>query len=136
MSSGPSTTPSLPVPSRYPTGYGSDDNPRDRLLTLAGYSEPILAEMARKALEKQVALLEATDTQYFAHLGAVTDERTTAALRVQLEAARSLVQTIGVQAPPAKQTVTVVHKLELPDWMQPDATPEPVTIPAEGTVDA
>lgn len=141
LSSAPSAIPNSVVPSRFPKGYGSDDNPRDRLLTLAGYSEEILAGLAKRALEKQVALLEATETKFFAFQGEVTDERERPALRVQLEAARSVVQVLGMQAPPAKQTVTVVHKLELPDWMQPDMNsgPEPETSPTiintEGTVE-
>ena len=135
-SSGRSVTPSLDKRSRFPTGYGSDDNPRDRLLTLAGFSEEILAGLAKRALEKQVALLEAQETQHFAHQGMVLDSRTEPALRVQLEAARSVVQVLGMQAPPAKQTVTIVHKLELPEWMQPDTSPTPTTIiDTEGIVE-
>jgi len=103
---------------------------------LAGYSEEILAGLAKQALDKQVALMQATETKFFAFQGNVTDERERPALRVQLEAARSVVQVLGMQAPPAKQTVTVVHKLELPDWMQPDTTERPTTIiDSEGTVE-
>lgn len=101
-----------------------------------------MAGLAKRALEKQVALLEATETKFFAFQGEVRDERERPALRVQLEAARSVVQVLGMQAPPAKQTVTVVHKLELPDWMQPDTnsaseteTSSPTIINAEGTVE-
>lgn len=82
-------------------------------------------------MQKAEAMLEATETQHFAHQGEVTDSRTEPALRVQLEAARTLNDVLGLKAPPAKQTVTVVHTLELPDWMQPD---QPIDItPQEPT---
>jgi hypothetical protein len=78
-------------------------------------------------MRKTAQMLEATETQYYAHQGMVTDERTTPALRVQLEAARTLTTVLGLNAPPSKQTVTVVHTLELPAWMQPDSQTIDVT---------
>lgn len=76
-------------------------------------------------MEKAAQMLEATETQYYAHQGTVRDERTQPALRVQLEAARTLTEVLGLKAPPSKQTVTVVHTLELPEWMTPD---QPATL--------
>ena len=119
--------------SRFPTGCtgsptGEGDSPRERLLIKAGYTEEALANLAALSMQKTAAMLEATETQHFAHQGTVTDERTQPALRVQLEAARTLQEVLGLKAPPAKQTVTVVHTLELPNWMQPDTidiTPTP-----------
>ena len=98
------------------------DSPRERLLTAAGYTEEKLAALAGSAMQKAAQMLEATETQFYVHQGTVTDERTQPALRVQLEAARTLTQVLGLTAPPAKQTVTIVHRVELPDWMTPDTT--------------
>ncbi len=114
------STRSSPSPSRYPTGYGPDDSPRERLLSQAGYNEELLAEVTRQVVEKQIGLLTANETQFFAYQGTVSDSRTVPAHRVQLEAAKSLMTVLGVQAPPARQTVTVTHRLDLPAWMQPD----------------
>ena len=107
---------------RSPTGYtDGGDSPRERLLIAAGYTEEKLAQLAAQSMAKASQMLEATETQYYAHQGTVTDERTQPALRVQLEAARTLADVLGLKAPPSKQTVTVVHRVELPDWMTPDA---------------
>ncbi len=114
------STPTSPTSSRYPTGYGPDDSLRERLLAQAGYNEAILATITKQVIEKQVALLQADETLFFAYQGQVGDQRTVPAHRVQLEAARALTHLLGVQAPPAKQTVTVIHQLDLPAWMQPD----------------
>lgn len=121
--------------SRFPTGFTDGaDSPRERLLIAAGYTEEKLAALAALSMEKTSQMLEATETQYYAHQGTVTDERTTPALRVQLEAARTLTEVLGLKAPPAKQTVTVVHRLELPEWMTPDETPPTIDVtPQEPT---
>jgi hypothetical protein len=120
-----------PVPAGYqPIG----EAPRDRLLQLAGLSEDGLAQLAKKSLEKKLQLMEANSVQYFASRGVVCDERVQPDYRVQLDAARAIDEMVGVKAPPAKQTVTVVHKLELPDWMCPDDTPAQ-TIEVEGRVE-
>jgi len=113
---------------RSPTGYTNvGDSPRERLLTAAGFTEAQLATLAGLSMRKTAQMLEATETQFYAHQGMVTDERTTPALRVQLEAARTLTTVLGLNAPPSKQTVTVVHTLELPAWMQPDSQTIDVT---------
>lgn len=120
-SSGKSGSRSLDKSSRFPTGFShGGDSPRERLLIAAGYTEEKLASLVALSMQKAEAMLEATETQHFAHQGTVMDSRTEPALRVQLEAARTLNDVLGLKAPPAKQTVTVVHTLELPDWMQPD----------------
>ncbi len=116
----PPSTPTSPTSSRYPTGYGPDDSLRERLLTQAGYNEAVLATITKQVIEKQVALLQADETLFFAYQGQVGDQRTVPAHRVQLDAAKALTHLLGVQAPPAKQTVTVIHQLDLPAWMQPD----------------
>jgi hypothetical protein len=141
-SSGNGSTRSLAQKSRFPTGlFDAGDSPRERLLLAAGYTEEQLAKLADLSMRKATQMLEATETQYYAHQGTVTDERTQPALRVQLEAARTLTEVLGLKAPPAKQTVTVVHTLELPDWMQPDQpidvtpTEEPPTCRATRLVD-
>ena len=121
-SSGKSASRSLDRSLTFPTGFShGGDSPRERLLTAAGYTEAQLASLAALAMQKTSQMLEATETQYYAHQGTVTDERTQPALRVQLEAARTLQEVLGLKAPPAKQTVTIVHTLELPEWMTPDA---------------
>ncbi len=119
-STAPSSTPTSPTSSRYPTGYGPDDSLRERLLGQAGYNEAVLAAITKQVVEKQVTLLNAHATQFFAYQGQVGDTRTTPDHRIQLEAAKALTTLLGVQAPPAKQTVTVIHQLDLPAWMQPD----------------
>ena len=105
------------------------------MLGLAGYNEPLLAELTRKSIEKKLELLEAKETKFFAFEGEVVDERTVADNRVQLEASKALDDILGVKAPPAKQTITVVHKVELPAWMMPDDQP-PTTIEVSSTVES
>jgi hypothetical protein len=121
--------------SKFPTGFtDTGDSPRERLLIAAGYTEEKLASLAALSMAKTSQMLEATETQYYAHQGTVTDERTHPALRVQLEAARTIQEVLGLKAPPAKQTVTVVHRLELPEWMTPDETPTTIDVtPGETT---
>lgn len=148
--SGSSDTPSSPTPSpsttasskKYPMpkppnpkGYESGgDSPRERLLALAGLTEPALAEVAKQAFAKKVALLDATQTEHFSTRGKVHDQRVTPDYRLQLDAAKALDDVLGLKAPPARQTVTVLHKLELPEWMMADGEPAK-TIEIEGTVE-
>ena len=105
------------------------------MLGLAGYNEPVLAEITRRSMEKKVALLDAKKVSYFAYEGEVGDERVDEDSRVQLEAAKALDEILGVKAPPAKQTITVVHKVELPEWMLPDGH-KPQVIEVNSTVEA
>jgi hypothetical protein len=84
-------------------------------------------------MEKKVALLDAQKVSYFAYEGEVGDERTDADARIQLEAAKALDEILGVKAPPAKQTITVIHQVELPEWMLPDGQPTK-TIEVNGRV--
>ncbi len=114
-------------------GYGTDESLRERLLTQAGYTEAMLAEVAKQVVDKQVALLSAQTTQFFACHGTVTDTRTVPDHRTQLNAAKALTTLLGVQAPPAKQVVTVVHTLDLPAWMQPDVLEAEVVEETDGT---
>jgi hypothetical protein len=114
------------VRSSSPTGYGDNDDPRARLLGLAGYNEAVLADITKQSMEKKLALLSAKKVQYFAYEGEVGDERVDEDGRLQLEAAKALDEVIGVKAPPAKQTITVVHKVELPAWMLPDGQQETI----------
>jgi hypothetical protein len=108
---------------RYPTGYqgaGDQDDPRARLLALAGFDEDSLARIAKASIDKKLALLEATKKTYASFNGTIEDERSDPDTRTQLEASRALDEIIGIKSPPAKQTITVVHKVELPAWMLPD----------------
>ena len=114
-------------------GYQDQDDPRARLLELAGYDEASLARIAKASIEKKVALLESQKKSYFSFEGEVCDERTDPDHRTQLEASKALDEILGVKAPPAKQTITVVHKVELPSWMLPDDQPTR-TIEVSGTV--
>ena len=120
------SSPSLPPALKYPIGYGEQDDPRTRLLGLAGYNEDALAAITKLSIDKKIQLLGATKKQYFAYEGEVGDEREDPDYRVQLEASRALDELLGVKAPPAKQTVTVVHKVELPSWMFPEGAPPQV----------
>lgn len=119
-SSGSRSNRSLRRKSISPIGYGEHDDPRARLLGLAGYQEETLAQLVQRSIQKKVALLEASKTVFAHHEGQITDEREVADRRVQLEASKALDDILGIKAPPARQAVTVVHKIELPEWMCPD----------------
>lgn len=117
-----------------PIGYGEHDDPRSRLLGLAGYSEETLAELVQRSMKKKIQLLNAKKTEVASFQGKITDERTYRDNRIQLEAAKALDEVLGVKAPPARASVTVVHKLELPAWMCPDDAPNQV-VDVTGTVE-
>jgi hypothetical protein len=70
-----------------------------------------LGERLRVALDKAVALLEATETKIFSHKGKVTDERVVAALKEQIKAVHEITNIVQ----------TLLPKHERP-------TPGPVTI--------
>ena len=84
-------------------------------------------------MEKKLQCMKATKKTYASYEGEITDEREDPDYRTQLEASRALDDIIGIKAPPAKQTITVVHKVELPAWMLPDGQ-QPTTIEVEGSV--
>ena len=109
-----------------PIGYGEHDDPRSRLLGLAGYSEETLAQLVQRSMQKKIKLLKATKTELAAYQGKFLDERRVPDHRIQLEAAKALDEVLGIKAPPARASVTVVHKLELPSWMCPDDAPHQV----------
>lgn len=90
--------------------------------------------LAQRSLAKKLALLEATKTETAKYLGHITDERTYPDLRIQLEASKALDDILGIKAPPARQAVTVVHKIELPAWMCPDEDP-PQIVDVTGQVE-
>jgi hypothetical protein len=98
------------------------------LLQQAGYAEAVLATLAAQTLQKQTDLLEAQTTTVLSYHGEETGRVTLPDTRIQLEASKALQDVLGIKAPPAKQTVTVVHRLELPDWMTPDETPPPIDV--------
>lgn len=128
-SSGPSATPNSVGSMTFPIGRRHlDDSPRDRLLHQAGYAEAVLATLAGKILQKQETLLEAQETRILSYQGEERARVHLPAHRIQLEASKCLAEIVGIKAPPAKQTVTVVHRLELPDWMTPDVTPPPLDV--------
>jgi hypothetical protein len=70
-----------------------------------------LGERLRVALDKAVALLEATETRYFSHKGQVTDERVVAALKEQIKAVHEITTIVEMLLPkhemPAPRAVTV-----------------------------
>ncbi len=105
-----------------------------RLLGLAGYADAALVELTQLSMEKKRQLLEATTTQYFSYRGRVEDQRTEPDLKIQLDAARLIDEIVGIKAPPARQQVTIVHKVELPAWMLPDGA-EPTVIDVDGTTE-
>jgi hypothetical protein len=96
------------------------------LLGLAGFNEERLAKITQQSMEKKLELLSAKKVSYFAYEGEVQDQREDEDGRLQLEAAKALDEILGVKAPPAKQTITVVHKVELPAWMLPDGQSEKI----------
>jgi len=129
LSSAPSGTRSSGGNTTSPIGRRHlDDSPRDRLLQQAGYAEAVLATLAAQTLQKQTDLLEAQTTTVLSYHGEETGRVTLPDTRIQLEASKALQDVLGIKAPPAKQTVTVVHRLELPDWMTPDETPPPIDV--------
>lgn len=117
-----------------PIGFGEHDDPRARLLGLAGFQEETLAQLVQRSIQKKVALLEAVTTETAKYMGKITDTMTQPDHRVQLEASKALDDILGIKAPPARQAVTIVHKVELPSWMCPDDEP-PTVIPVTGTVE-
>jgi hypothetical protein len=123
--------PSIPH-SRRPAGSVGAPvvDQRQTLLDLAGVSSERQAEAVAKAFEKKVALLEAVRTQYFAREGEVMEERTHPAIDIQLKAAEALDRMLGVNAPPATRSITIVHTLDIPEWYR-TPTQEPATITIE-----
>jgi hypothetical protein len=104
------------------------------LLGLAGYNEAKLAEITKQSMEKKLALLSAKKVTYCTFEGEFGEEsKVDDDGRLQLEAAKALDEILGVKAPPAKQTITIVHKVELPAWMLPDGQSEKI-IEVGGTV--
>ncbi len=104
---------------------------RDRILISAGITEEEQARAVRKAWDRKLALLDATRTQYVTFEGKVTDQRILEDNATRLQAAEAIDRLVGVIAPPSKQTVEVVHRLELPEWALPDENPVPtITITA------
>ena len=104
-------------------GGEDQDDPRARLLAMAGFDEASLARIAKLSVDKKLALLESHKKSYFSFEGEVQDEREDPDYRTQLGASKALDEIIGIKSPPAKQTITVVHKVELPAWMLPDDQP-------------
>lgn len=103
---------------------------RASLLSAAGFDTTRLATLAQKALEARESILDATKTEYFTFQGQVVDQRTSPDYRLRLEAAKQVDAVLGLHAPTAKQTVTIVHRVELPDWMCPDhASPTIIEVP-------
>jgi hypothetical protein len=90
---------------------------------LAGYDEDSLARIAKQSIDKKLELLGSHKKTYFSYEGEVGDERSDPDHRTQLEASKALDEIIGIKSPPAKQTITVVHRVELPTWMLPDDQP-------------
>jgi uncharacterized Zn finger protein len=117
-----------------PIGYGDQDDPRARLLGLAGFNEETLAKAVQRSMEKKLQLLEATTTLTAAFQGQITDTKEVPDAKTQLAAAKALDEVLGVKAPPARQAVTIVHKIELPEWMCPDDQPTQ-TLDVTGTVE-
>jgi hypothetical protein len=58
-----------------------------------------LGERLRVALDKAVALLEATETRFFSHKGKVTDERVVAALKEQIKAVHEITNIVQTLLP-------------------------------------
>lgn len=117
-----------------PIGFGDTDDPRARLLGLAGYTEATLALAVQKSMEKKLQLLEATKTVTAQYMGKIADSIEVSDVKTQLAAAKALDEVLGVKAPPARQAVTIVHKIELPAWMCPDDQPNQV-VDVTGTVE-
>lgn len=132
-SSGPSVNQNLRQRLISPIGYGEQDDQRTKLLAAAGFHEETLAQVVKRSMRKKLELLEATVTHIAAKDGVITDTKAVPDPKVQLAAARALDDVLGVKAPPARQSVTVVHKLELPSWMCPDDQPNQV-VEIQGTV--
>jgi hypothetical protein len=106
-----------------PIGFGEGDDPRARLLGLAGYTEETLAEAVHRSMRKKLDLLSATKTVTAQYMGKISDSMEVEDRRIQLEASKALDEILGIKAPPARQAVTIVHKIELPSWMCPDDQP-------------
>ena len=118
---------------RRPAGSvgAPDTDPRAQLLERAGITAERQAEAVSKAFTKQVDLLEATTTKFFAHDGAVVDTREVSVPEVQLKAAESLHRLTGANAPPTSRTVEVVHRLEWPEWYRTEDEPLVIDVVAE-----
>ena len=118
----PVTNPLSPTRLQGPRPAGSVGapaiDPRSTLLLLAKVTEDKQADAVAKAFQKKLDLLEATRTQYFTDKGLVTDNRTQAALEVQLKAAEAIDRMTGVLAPPASTKVTMTHTFEIPEWFR------------------
>ena len=104
------------------------------MLGLAGYSEETLAQAVQRSMEKKLQLLEATKTVTASHMGRITDTLDVPDVKTQILACKALDDVLGVKAPPARQAVTIVHKIELPSWMCPDDQPQTV-VDVTGTVE-
>jgi len=108
-----------PVVYNPPAGQMGAESQRTRLMDLAQIDEAEQVAALKEAWAKKRSLVNAHTVRYFAHEGQVCDQRTVQDNKVCLEASESLERMLGVIAPRAEQKVTVVHKLELPEWAQP-----------------
>lgn len=91
---------------------------RESLLESAGITRDVQVSAIAAAFQKQLDLMSATVTKYFAFEGEVRDQREVTCPEVQLKAAESVHQILGTFAPKTQKEVKVVYHVQIPEWYQ------------------